>query len=159
MVVAGVVGALAMVPVGLALSVAGFEVNRYGELLAEQLTGTRRPVVLLALHLVIGVVSAVPLAVAAAALRPRPGIAVAGGVVYGATYWLVVNALALPLLYRRPAPWTEGAAAVWPSLLVHVVFGLAAAIVIARAQARAGFARPRPGQPPGGRHDTRKDGT
>lgn len=132
---AGFVGAVAMVPVGLALSAAGFEVNRYGELLAEQLTGSRRPAVLFALHLVIGVVSVVPLAVAAAAaLRPRRMIMLVGGAVYGAAYWLGVNALALPLLYDRPFPWMEGVASVWPSLLVHVVYGLAAALALAQAQ-------------------------
>lgn len=133
MIVAGLVGAIAMVPVGLALSAAGFEVNRYGELLAEQLTGSRRPAVLLALHLGIGVVSVVPLAIAAAVLRPRPVIMLLGGGVYGATYWLGVNALALPLVYSRPFPWIEGIASVWPSLLVHVVYGLAAALVLAQA--------------------------
>lgn len=131
--VAGLVGALAMVPVGLALSAMGFEVNRYGELLAEQLTGSRRPAVLFALHLVIGVVSAVPLAVVAAVLHPLRVIMLVGGGVYGAAYWLGVNALALPLVYRRPFPWIEGVASVWPSLLVHVVYGLAAALVLAQA--------------------------
>lgn len=131
---AGLVGALAMVPVGLALSAAGFEVNRYGELLAEQLTGARRPAVLFAIHLVIGVVSVVPLAVAAAALRPRRVVMLVGGAVYAAAYWLGVNALALPLVYGRPFPWMEGVASVWPSLLVHVVYGLAAALALVQAR-------------------------
>lgn len=135
-VVAGLAGALAMVPVGLALSAAGFEVNRYGELLAEQLTGTRRPAVLFVLHLLIGVVSAVPAVVIAALLRPRRGILVVGGAVYGAVYWLGINALSLPITYRRPFPWTEGLASVWPSLLVHVIYGLVVALVVAWTQDR-----------------------
>ena len=50
-VVAGVSAALAMVPIGLVVSATGFEVNRYGRLVAVVLTGSDRGVVLLALFL------------------------------------------------------------------------------------------------------------
>ena len=142
-VVAGLLGAVAMVPVGLALGAAGLEVNRYGELLAEQLTGSRRPAVLFAVHLVIGIVSAVPPAVVATSWCPRRGTTViACGAAYGAGYWLVVNAVSLPLTYGRPFPWTEGAASVWPSLLVHLVYGTVVALVLARDGSRPRHAPP-----------------
>jgi hypothetical protein len=134
--VAGIAGAVAMIPPGLALSAAGFEVNRYGVLLAQQLMGivTRPPLpVLLVLHLIIGVAGAVPLAALWWA-RGVPGMAGRSlvGASYGAAYWLVVNSLLLPTLYGRPFPWTEGAASVWPSLVVHLVYGTVTALGLAR---------------------------
>lgn len=130
-VVGGLAGAIAMIPPGVVLDAAGFEVNRYGVILARQLTGSADRPVLLGLHLLIGIVSAVPLGVARGWWRGRPSVwLAASGAVYGASYWLVVNALALPWLYARPRPWAEGAAAVWPSLAVHVIYGVVTTLIV-----------------------------
>ena len=48
----------------------------------------------------------------------------------GAGYWLLVNAVTLPTLFGQQHPWERGPAAVWPSLLVHVIFGLGVAAVL-----------------------------
>jgi hypothetical protein len=136
---AGLAGAVAMIPPGLALSAAGFEVNRYGVLLAQQLTGTPgRPalLVLLVLHLIIGMVSAVPLGLWWRARGvPGPTGRWVTGATYGGAYWLAVNALLLPTLYGRPFPWSEGAGSVWPSLVVHLLYGSVTAVVLGRLSA------------------------
>ena len=139
-VTAGSVGALAMVPVGLAaLQVPGASANVYGELLARQLFGSTTWSALFAVHLLVGWVAATPLALAGwwvsrravAALGTGP--ALVAGLVYGAGMWLVVNSIMLPWAYRRASPWTLGLPAIWPSLVVHLVYGGVTAYAVARA--------------------------
>lgn len=142
---AGLAGAVAMIPVGLALNAAGLQVNRYGEVLARQLTGGAAPAMLLAQHMLIGALSALPLGLWAVFVRPvRTGVAMATGAAYGVGYWFVINALALPWLYGRPHPWTEGPAAVWPSLVAHVVYGVVAALVLGAMMQRRAVASATP---------------
>jgi hypothetical protein len=131
-VVAGVIAAIAMIPVGLVVTAAGFELNRYGRAVAEALVGTDGRLVLLAMHLVIGVISAIPPVWAASTGRWPPNLlpGLIAGAGYGAGYWLVVNAVTLPALFGQRHPWERGPAAVWPSLLVHVIFGLGVAAVL-----------------------------
>jgi hypothetical protein len=119
-----------MIPLGLLLAAGDVEVNRYGRRVASLLTGDDAPLVLLALHLLIGIFSAVPLV--AWALRAAPG-RTSGTVVgagYGAAYWLVVNTLALPAAFGDPLPWSTGPAALLPSLAVHVVYGAVTGLMI-----------------------------
>jgi len=54
------------------------------------------------------------------------------GALYGAGIWLVVNSISLPLVFGRLTPWALGWPAMWPSLAVHVVYGLVAAVVARR---------------------------
>ncbi len=131
-VVAGVSAALAMVPIGLVVSAMGFEVNRYGRLVAVVLTGSDRGVVLLALHALIGIVSACPLVLLSlTGLWPQSlSRRLALGLLYGGGYWLAVNALALSVLFGHDHPWARGISGVWPSLLVHLVYGIGVGAVL-----------------------------
>ncbi len=125
---AGLAGGVAMMPFGLVLRrVMGRSLNVYGELLLQMLVGRVTLGGLLVEHLAISVGMAFPLV----ALFPRLGRVgwTVPGVLYGAGLWLVVNSISLPLLFGRPTPWVLGWATIWPSLTVHVVYGLVAAAV------------------------------
>ena len=142
---AGAAGSLAMVPVGLLLElIPGVTVNVYGEWLAEAVLGTTVPAALLAVHLLVGW-SAVPALLVGFAWASGAvggvgaGRRVAAGALYGAVMWLVVNSWALPALTGHQSPWARGGLALWPSLTVHVVYGVTVAWVL---PARMSPARP-----------------
>lgn len=127
---AGTLGGMAMVPVGMVLLSAGYEVNKYGELVIRQLLGQFLYSAMAIEHFAISVGMAVPF-VAVLARRPmRHPVLLGAG--YGAFAWLAVNSLALPLAFGQPTPWQLGIDAIWPSLLVHVVYGLVLGAVVAR---------------------------
>jgi hypothetical protein len=132
-VAAGAAGSLAMVPAGLLVQlVPGAAVNVYGEWLADQVFGSTMPAALLAVHLVVGWLAAPPLLVAFAlgsrrGIRLGRGPRLGAGASYGAAMWLVVNSWALPLLTGREWPWSRGWIAIWPSLAVHLVYGVTVA--------------------------------
>lgn len=132
---AGTVGGLAMIPVGLAIRhLAGGSVNVYGELVVEWLLGRVAPWSLFLEHFLVSWTFAVP--VVALASRLSGGLLLATGLGYGVAIWIVVNSLALPWVFERPTPWTLGWPAVWPSLTVHAVYGVAAAATLARLHPR-----------------------
>ena len=54
------------------------------------------------------------------AARKRP---ILTGTLYGAAHYVAVNALALPLFFGDPLPFQLGLQIVYPSLVVHLVFG------------------------------------
>ena len=120
--VSGTAGSAAMMPFGTMLRRLGYSVNVYGQLLANALFGHPPPWVLVAQHFVIGWSLALPPLGLFAWLERFPRSVV--GAAYGSVVWLALNSLALPLLFGRPTPWRLGSAAVWPSLLVHVVYGV-----------------------------------
>lgn len=132
---AGALGSLAMIPVGLAIRhLAGGSVNVYGELVVERLVGRVVPWALVVEHFLVGWVFAVPLA--AVAPHARAGALVGAGLGYGVAVWVAVNSLALPWAFGRPTPWTLGWAAIWPSLTVHAAYGTVAGWSLARFAAR-----------------------
>lgn len=128
---AGTVAALAMMPFGLAFRLAELRVGHYGPKFAALYADKPGPLLLFCQHLVLGWLSAVPLV---AALDPPPGRARARalGVLYGLLYYVLINALVLPLYFGDALPWQLGLAIVLPSLVVHVVFGLVVAEVVVR---------------------------
>lgn len=130
--VAGTIGSLAMVPFGIFLRATGHRVNVYGELLIQTLLGHPSPVAMFVQHLAIGAVSAVPLWFVLRRTRAAP---LPLGLAYGAAMWGVVNSFALPLAFGRATPWQLGWEAIWPSLLVHLVYGIVTALLIARGAA------------------------
>ncbi len=130
--IAGMVGSLAMVPFGILLRATGHRVNVYGELLIQTLLGHPSPVAMFVQHLAIGGASAVPLAFLLRRTRAAP---LPLGLAYGAAMWVAVNSFALPLAFGRATPWQLGWEAIWPSLLVHLVYGIATALFIARGPA------------------------
>jgi uncharacterized membrane protein YagU involved in acid resistance len=131
-VAAGVLGGVAMVPVGMALLAAGLEVNKYGQLLIERVLGQFLYSAMAIEHFAVSIALAVPFV--ALQLRRPSRHTVLLGAGYGALAWLLVNSLALPVVFGQPTPWQLGVSAIWPSLLVHVVYGLVLALVVSRDQ-------------------------
>ena len=123
-----------MMPPGFLFKAMGLRVGHYGPKLGEVLFGDPSPVVLFAQHLVIGWVSAVPLVLLLGVTRALSPILV--GAIYGVAYYLLVNSLALPLVFGDPTPWRLGFAFMYPSLIVHVVYGASIGFT-ARGYARA----------------------
>ncbi len=119
----GTIASLVMMPPGYVFRMLDLRVGHYGGKLAQVLFGSAPPMLLFAQHLVIGWVSAVPLLLFLARTEGRcsPVLAGAG---YGALYYVAVNSLALPLAFGEPTPWSLGASFVYPSLIVHLVFGV-----------------------------------
>lgn len=127
--ISGTVGALAMMPVGLLFRALDMRIGHYGPKFASLYLDAPGPAALFLQHLVLGWASALPLC-----LLPLHRVSVwsalAMGALYGAAYYVAINALALPLYFGDPLPWNLGAGVVAPSLIVHIVFGVAVAYAI-----------------------------
>lgn len=118
----GTIASLVMMPLGFLFKFLELRVGYYGPKLAALLFGDPTRFLLFVQHLVLGWVSALPLLYILAYLPGRhPPVAI--GTAYGIGYYVVVNSLALPLLFADPTPWQLGLEFVYPSLLVHAVFG------------------------------------
>ncbi len=129
-VAAGTFASLAMMPVGLAFKALDMRVGHYGPkvgvALFGELTQPWMQLLLLGQHFVIGWLSALPLLIFWQ-LQVFSSPKLVHGAVYGAVYYLLVNALALPLIFGDPLPIQLGLPVVVPSLVVHLVFGVAVA--------------------------------
>ena len=120
-----------MIPVGLVLRFTfGQSVNVYGELIVIRIAGRLDPLLLAIEHGAVSLAMAALLVVTLDRLGHRAAPAV--GLVYGGAAWFVVNSLALPWIFDQPTPWQIGSQAIWGSLIVHLVFGLAVALVSQR---------------------------
>lgn len=64
--------------------------------------------------------------------RARTGARLLSGLAYGAVFYVAVNSLALPIAFGDPTPWSLGFSVVYPSLVIHLVYGLTAAWVAPR---------------------------
>lgn len=136
----GTIASLAMMPFGFLFQFSGLRVGHYGPKFAELLFGNTTPPMLFVQHLVIGWLSALPLLVLLLASRAIAA-PVAIGAAYGLLYYLLVNSLALPLYFEDPLPWQLGLDVIFPSLVVHLVFGAsigitAKAFVVREAEKR-----------------------
>jgi hypothetical protein len=140
-VVAGTVGALAMMPFGFAFRAFEMRVGHYGPKFAELYLSSPGPGALFIQHIVLGWLSVLPLLLLPLSTVPRAkGLFM--GAAYGALYYVVINSLALPLYFGDPLPWSLGWKVVVPSLVVHLAFGITAALTM---QFMAGAAwRPNP---------------
>ncbi len=138
-VVSGTVAALAMMPAGFVFRALEMRVGHYGPKFAALYMSSPGAVALFAQHIVLGWLSAVPLAL----LRLHEmSLATASvvGAAYGALYYVLVNSLALPIYFGDELPWRLGWATVVPSLVVHLVFGVVAAVVIRSMRRKRGAA-------------------
>lgn len=144
-VAAGTLGGLVMIPPGLFLKAAGHSVNVYGELLLRSVFGQVLPSAMAVEHLAISAAMAVPFVVVATGWpgRLRRHL-LSFGAGYGALSWLAVNSFTLPVAFGRPTPWAVGFDAIWPSLLVHVLYGLALGAVVAWDDRRSQSPETRP---------------
>jgi uncharacterized membrane protein YagU involved in acid resistance len=129
-----------MVPFAAIFQRLGLRVNEYGrKTLALVVGDVSAPLVYLLTfvqHLAISWVVAVPLLLLLGR-RSRKRDQVLVGLAYGAMFYVVVNSLALPFAFGDPTPWHLGFAVVYPSLLIHFVYGFTVA-VLARPGAAAG---------------------
>ncbi len=126
----GTVAGLAMIPFAAVFRRAGLRVNEYGRKTLELLAGDVAPPLHYLLtflpHMVISWLAAVPLLLLLRG-RAERRVRLLGGALYGAAFYVAINSLALPLAFGDPTPWQIGFATVYPSLVVHVVYGVALA--------------------------------
>lgn len=119
----GTIASLVMMPFGLLFKLLDLRVGHYGPKVAALIFGHFSLAVLLAQHLVIGWLSALPLLLILVRFQGFAAPAVIGAA-YGLAYYVAVNSLALPLFFGDPTPWQSGLDVIYPSLLIHVVFGM-----------------------------------
>ena len=132
----GTIASLVMMPLGFLFKLLDLRVGYYGPKLAAVLFGEPTRFVLFAQHLVLGWMSALPLLLILV-YRSSASAPTAVGAVYGVGYYAVVNSLLLPLLFGDPTPWQLGLSFVYPSLLVHAVFGASIGFTCRRFVAHA----------------------
>jgi len=60
------------------------------------------------------------------------------GAVYGLAYYVVINSFALPLFFGDPTPWQLGFSFIYPSVLIHLVFGICIAATSRKFVANVG---------------------
>jgi uncharacterized membrane protein YagU involved in acid resistance len=121
-----------MIPFAAVFGSLGLRVNEYGRKTLDLLVGdVVRPlhyVLGFVQHLVIGWLAAVPLLLLLRGIAGRPARLLAG-TVYGASFYVAINSFALPFAFGDPTPWGLGFATVYPSLVIHLVYGLAIALM------------------------------
>jgi len=124
---AGTIAGLAMVPFAAVFQRLGLRVNEYGRKTLAAVVGDVAPplyyLLSFAQHLVISWVAAVPLLVLLRHM-PERRARLAAGMTYGAAFYLVINSFALPLAFGDATPWELGFTTVYPSLVIHLVYGL-----------------------------------
>lgn len=123
----GTIASLAMIPFGLLFRAMDVRIGHYGKKLVEVMFG-ELPLALfralvLAEHLVIGWLTTWPLLLMLVWLGTRVPAWITG-LFYGAAYYVAINSLLLPLAFGDPTPWQLGFSTIYPSLIVHLVFGL-----------------------------------
>jgi hypothetical protein len=127
--VSGTAGALAMMPFGFLFRLVDMRVGHYGPKFAALYLASPGPLALFVQHLVLGWLSAVPLAWLNTSGQSL-GRQTVVGALYGVAYYVAVNSLALPVYFGDELPWRLGAAVVVPSLVVHIAFGVAVAVAL-----------------------------
>jgi len=118
----GTIASLVMMPVGFMFQYFGLRVGHYGPNLAALLFTQPPTFILFVQHLLIGWVSALPLLLILLRLH-RLQTPVAIGAAYGLAYYVAINSLALPLFFGDLTPWQLGFSFIYPSVVVHLVFG------------------------------------
>lgn len=118
----GTIASLAMMPAGFLFQQFGQRVGHYGPKFAGLFFDNPGSVILFAQHILLGWVSTIPLLLILPGLH-RYTFPVTIGAAYGAAYYVAVNSLALPLFFGDPTPWQLGFGVIYPSLVVHVIFG------------------------------------
>jgi len=133
----GTLAGLAMIPFAALFRAFGLRINEYGrktlELVVGDVAEPLHTVLTFAQHLLISWFAAVPLLLLLAKVADQRTRALVGAV-YGAAFYTVANSWALPLWFGDPTPWELGAATVYPSLAVHLVYGLVIGLAARRHQ-------------------------
>lgn len=122
----GSLAGIAMIPFAAVFRARGLRINEYGRKTLELVVGQVPPRLHDALtfvqHLVISWILAVPILLVLRGVEDRRRAALLG-MAYGAAMYALLNAWALPLAFGDPAPWRLGFDVVYPSLVVHLVYG------------------------------------
>lgn len=132
----GLVAGIAMMPFGAVLRALGHQVNVYGELMVRSVLGHTPMLAQLVFHIAVSITLAIPFVLVA---RWRGSASVVAGGLYGMLSWAMLNATLLPLWFERPTGWALGFGVTWPSVLVHVVYGVVLGVVLARCVASNGL--------------------
>lgn len=123
----GTLAGLAMIPFAAAFRARGLRINEYGrktlELVVGELSAPLHTALGFVQHMLISWIVAIPLLLALGRIPGRASRVMAGAL-YGAGFYAVANAWALPRLFGDPTPWELGLETVYPSLVVHLVYGL-----------------------------------
>ena len=137
----GTIAGVAMIPFAAVFRSYGLRINEYGRKTLVLLVGDVSPrlhdLLTLIQHLVISWVVAVPLILLLRRIAGRRERVVVGAL-YGAVFYVAINSLALPFAFGDPTPWEMGFRTVYPSLVVHLVYG----IVVARTARQTAAAGP-----------------
>lgn len=127
----GSIASIAMIPFGILFQFLGLRVGHYGKKLLEvfftDLAATPFRMLMFAEHFVIGWLSAAPLLVLLVLVKTHVP-AWAMGMIYGTAYYVVLNSLLLPWSFGEQTPWALGFSVMYPSLIIHIVFGVSIAL-------------------------------
>jgi len=131
----GTIASIAMIPFGILFQLLGLRVGHYGKKLLEvfftDLSELAFRLLMFIEHFAIGWLSAAPLLILLVLVKNRlPAWSV--GAIYGAAYYVVLNSLLLPLSFGDRTPWELGFSVMYPSLTIHVVFGISIALTSKR---------------------------
>lgn len=133
-----------MIPFAAVFRGVGLRINEYGnktlELVVGDITGPAHYALTFVQHMVISWFAALPLLLCLGLLARKRDRVLAGGV-YGAGFYVVVNSLVLPLAFGDSTPWQLGFETVYPSLVVHLVYGIVVAL-LARSAAESSESEP-----------------
>jgi uncharacterized membrane protein YagU involved in acid resistance len=127
----GAIAALVMAPFGLLFYLLGLRVNEYGlkvirTFFGDLPLGLRFGLFALE-HFVISWSASLPLLLLLLVAHRRVPVWLVGAL-YGTGFYLLVNSLALPWLFGDPTPWELGWNVIYPSLSVHIVYGVSVAL-------------------------------
>jgi hypothetical protein len=132
---AGTAAGLAMIPFAAFFRSRGQRINEYGRKTLELVVGDVAPplqhLLTFVQHMIISWTAALPFLLLLPHLPGRRA-RVAFGAAYGAGFYVVMNSLALPLAFGDPTPWQLGWATVYPSLTIHLIYGIVLALVAHR---------------------------
>ena len=131
----GTIASIAMIPFGFLFQLLELRVGHYGKKLLEVFFADLPPLTFRLLmfieHFTIGWLSAAPLLILLVLIKNRfPAWPV--GAIYGVVYYVVLNSLLLPLSFGDRTPWELGFSVMYPSLIIHIVFGISIALTSKR---------------------------
>lgn len=119
----GTIASLVIVPLSPLFNAMGLRIGHYGPKFARLFVDDPQPWLLFAQHLIIGWISALPLLLILMSPRTARWPLLVGAV-YGASYYVAVNSLALPMYFGDRTPWQMGWSTIYPSLIGHTIFGM-----------------------------------
>ncbi len=118
----GIIAALAMIPPAILFKYFGLRVGEYGQNSGALLFGESNPLLLFVQHIIIAGISALPLILLFTKTKYHR-TPILTGAIYGVIYYLIVNSLILPILFGDQTPWELGFRYIYPSLIIHIVYG------------------------------------